>query len=75
MNLNKNNLIEDNSIILKKNLNNNNYNYNYEKEIEREREDNNEFDIEEISNISKKNPSTNEQKQSVDLSNDLEVFY
>ena len=75
MNLNKNNLIEDNSIILKKNLNNNNYNYNYENEIEREREDNNEFDIEEISNISKKNPSTNEQKQSVDLSNDLEVFY
>jgi hypothetical protein len=71
MNLNKNNLLEDNSIIFKKNLNNNVY--NYEKEIGRE--DNNELDIEEISNISRKNPSTNEQKQSLDISNDLEVFY
>ena len=71
LNINKNNLIEDNSIVLNRNLNTNKY--HYDKEMERE--ENNEFDIEEISNISKKNPSTHEQKPSVDLSNDLEVFY
>jgi hypothetical protein len=71
MNMNKKNFIEENSIVLNKNLNTNKY--NNEKDVERE--DNNELDIEEISNISKNNPSTNEQKQSIELSNDLEVFY
>ena len=71
MNMNKRNLVEENSMVLNKNLNTNKY--NNEKDVERE--ENNELDIEEISNISKKNPSNNEQKQSIDLSNELEVFY
>ena len=67
-NYNNNNISQNNSIILN---NNKVKKFDYEKEIERE--EINEFD--QLSNISKKNPSTEDQKNKDELSNDLEVFY
>ena len=67
LNVNKNNISEDNSIMFnttkKKNIN--------ENEIEKEGMN----ELEELSNISGKNPSTKDNKQSDEMSNDLQVFY
>ena len=67
LNMNKNVISEDNSIVWnsnkKKNINEN----------EIEKEGMNEF--EELSNISAKNPSTKDNKQLDEMSNDLQVFY
>ena len=67
-NYNNNYISQNNSIILNTNKAKK---LDYEKEIERE--EINEFD--QLSNISKKNPSTDDQKNKDELSNDLEVFY
>ena len=69
LNINKNNNIisEDNSII----LNYKNKQNTREYEIENEQMN----DFEGLSNISKKNPSEEDNKQPETVSNDLEIFY
>ena len=67
-NFNNNIISQNNSIILN---NNKVKKFNYEKEIERL--EINDFD--QLSDISKKNPSTDDQKNKEEFSKDLEVFY
>ena len=70
LNVNKNNISEDNSIVWNSNKKKNITEIN---ENEIEKEGINEF--EELSNISAKNPSTKDNKQLDEMSNDLQVFY